>query len=192
MIDLTVGLRDMPKRRSLPPSPEDIALFHEAIGPVRELAPVQALPRPEPPPPRPRSRERDEAEALQQLRTAPFQASSVGPGDRLEYLREGFPPSLLRRLKRSQYSVQDEIDLHRLTQAQAEIVLREFLQQARQHGFRCVRIVHGKGLRSGDQGPVLKALVDRALRQRADVIAFASAPESEGGSGAVVCLLTRD
>lgn len=182
----------MPKRPA-PPSPEDIALFHEAIGPVRKLAePVPEAPRPAPPAPRPRSRERDEAEALHQSRFDPFMASPLGPGDVLEYLRDGYPPRLLRQLKRGQYAVQDEIDLHRLTQPQAEAVLREFLAQARHEDRRCVRIVHGKGLRSGDPGPVLKSLVDRMLRLRADVIAFASAPARDGGSGAVLVLLTRD
>lgn len=159
---------------------------------MRKLAePAPEPPRPAPPAPRPRSRERDEAEALHQSRFEPFTASPLGPGDVLEYLREGHSPRLLRQLRRGQYAVQDEIDLHRLTQPQAEAVLREFLAQARREGRRCVRIVHGKGLRSGDPGPVLKALVDRLLRLRADVIAFASAPARDGGSGAVLVLLTR-
>ena len=75
--------------------------------------------------------------------------------------------------------------------AQAESSLRAFLAEARLEGHGCVRIVHGKGLRSGDSGPVLKALVDRMLRLRSDVLAFASAPAPEGGSGAVLVLLTR-
>ncbi|MCX7564334.1 Smr/MutS family protein [Xanthomonadaceae bacterium XH05] len=183
----------MPKRRSPPPSSDDIALFHEAIGPVRKLPePVPEPARPAPPAPRPRSHERDEAEALFQSRFEPFAASPLGPGDTLEYLRDGYPPRLLRQLKRGQYAVQDEIDLHRLTQMQAEALLREFLARGRREGRRCVRIVHGKGLRSGDPGPVLKALVDRMLRLRADVIAFASAQMKDGGSGAVLVLLTRD
>lgn len=181
----------MPKR-SAPPSPDDIALFHEAIGPVRKLAePVSEAPRAAPPAPRPRSREADEALALQQSRFDPFAASPLGPGDVLEYLREGHSPRLLRRLKRGHYAVRDEIDLHRMTQAQAESVLREFLTEARREGHGCVRIVHGKGLRSGDSGPVLKAMVDRMLRLRSDVLAFASASSGEGGSGAVLVLLMR-
>lgn len=173
-------------------TPEDIALFQEAVGPVRRIAARAPVPRPRPPAPRPRSRERDEVEALRQLRTEPFQAAPLGLGDALEYLRDGYPPRLLRRLRRGQYAVQDEIDLHRLTQPEAEAMLRRFLLQARREGHRCVRIVHGKGLRSGDAGPVLKNLVDRVLRQRGDVIAFASAPAPVGGSGAVQVLLTQD
>lgn len=180
----------MPKKRPQPPlAKEDIALFHAAVGPVQKQDEVAPPPRAAPPKPRPRSRERDEADALQQLRTAPFQAAAFGPGDVLEYLREGYPARLLRRLKRGQYAVQDEIDLHRLTQAAAERVLRDFLVEAHHEGRRCVRIIHGKGLRSGDAGPVLKNLVDRLLRQRADVIAFASAAAAAGGSGAVLVLL---
>lgn len=182
----------MSKRRAPPPAADDIALFHEAIGPVRKLAEtVPEPPRAAPPAARPRSRERDEAEALHQSRFEPFAASPLGPGDVLEYLRDGYPPRLLRQLKRNQYAVQDEIDLHRLTQPQAEAVLREFLAEVKREGRRCVRIIHGKGLRSGDPGPVLKSLVDRLLRLRADVIAFASAPERDGGSGAVLVLLAQ-
>ncbi len=179
--------------RSAPPAPEDIALFHEAIGPVRPLSQLPSeAPRAEPPAPRPRSREADEALALHQSRFDPFAASPLGPGDVLEYLRDGHSPRLLQRLKRGQYAVRDEIDLHRMNQAEAEAALRQFLAEARREGHGCVRIVHGKGLRSGDAGPVLKALVDRMLRLRGDVLAFASAAPDEGGSGAVRVLLMRD
>lgn len=181
----------MPQRPSPPPPPDDIALFHEAIGPVRRLAETAAGPRPPPPSPRPRSRERDEALALEQSRFEPFTASPLGPGDLLEYLAAGHPPRLLRQLKRGQYAVQDEIDLHCMTQTQAESVLRQFLAEARRDGRRCVRVIHGKGLRSGEPGPLLKAMVERLLRLRADVLAFASAPARAGGSGAVLVLLAR-
>jgi DNA-nicking Smr family endonuclease len=56
-------------------------------------------------------------------------------------------------------------------------------------GLGCVRIVHGKGLHSESGVPVLKNLVDRVLRQRADVLAFHSAPPAQGGHGAVLVLL---
>lgn len=176
---------------SKPPPSEEVALFHEAIGPVRRLPEVGAAPRAAPPAPRPRSREKDEAQALYDSRFQPFLSSPIGPDEVLEYLADGHSPRLLRELKRGQYAVQDEIDLHRLTQAQAEVMLRQFLASARHEGRRCVRVVHGKGLRSGDPGPVLKALVDRLLRLRADILAFTSAPAREGGSGAVLVLLAR-
>lgn len=179
----------MPKPPPPNLSPEDIALFHEAIGPVQRLAETAPQPRRPAPAPRPRSRERDEAEALRELRQAPFAAAILGPGDRLEYLRDGYPRHWLRRLKRGQYTIEDEIDLHQLGQVEAEAVLRQFLAEVRHEGKRCVSVIHGKGLRSGSAGPVLKSMLDRILRHRADVIAFASADERAGGSGAVWVLL---
>ncbi len=120
---------------------------------------------------------------------SPFEAASEAFGELLEYLSDGFPPKLLKRLKRGQFAVQDEIDLHRMTRMQAQAVLRAFLAEAHHRGHRCVRVVHGKGLRSGENGPVLKVMVDQMLRLRGDVLAFASANVREGGSGAVVVLL---
>lgn len=174
-------------------SEDDAALFREAIGAtvgeVRQFAPAAPAPRPAPPKPEARSFQRDEDEALRLSHESPFEAAPEALGDFLEYLRDGLPPKLLKRLKRGHFSVQDEIDLHRMSRVEAEAVLRLFLAEARRRDHRCVRIVHGKGLRSGESGPVLKAMVDRMLRLRGDVLAFASAPARDGGSGAVVVLL---
>ena len=73
----------------------------------------------------------------------------------------------------------------------AEALLREFLRDCRAHGVGCVRIVHGKGRNSEERLPVLKNLVDRVLRHRADVLAFHSPPAAQGGSGAVLVLLEK-
>ena len=98
---------------------------------------------------------------------------------------------MLRRLGRGQYAAEDELDLHGAHSRAAEQLLRDFLRDALDAGVACVRIVHGKGLRSRATGPVLKALTDRLLRRRDDVIAFASARPALGGTGAVVVLLKR-
>ena len=94
------------------------------------------------------------------------------------------PPRLLQRLRRGQFAVQDELDLHGATATQAATLLREFLAVV-------VRIVHGKGRQSDAGAPVLKNATDRLLRQRADVLAFHSAPPAQGGTGAVLVLLAR-
>ena len=52
-----------------------------------------------------------------------------------------------------------------------------------------MRIVHGKGYRSGARGPVLKTAVNLWLRRHADVMAFVSARAIDGGAGAVYVLL---
>jgi DNA-nicking Smr family endonuclease len=186
--------RRMAKRRDAPVpavAPEDAELFRAAIGPVRELAPPPDAPRAPKPAPEPRQREADEADALRQSQAHPFELADVAAGDALEYLRDGLSPKLLRQLRRGQFSIEDEIDLHGMNSALAENVVRTFLRQCRDAGHHCVRIVHGKGLRSGDEGPVLKARVEQWLRLRADVLAFASAPPAQGGTGAVLVLLAR-
>lgn len=173
-----------------PPDPDDAALFREAIGPVRALAHVpDVAPAPPKPAPEPRQQQDDEREALLQSQRDPFAHAELALGDALDYLKDGHPPRLLRRLKRGQYAVQDEIDLHRMTASQAEQAIRTFLAECRKARRLSVRIVHGKGLRSTGEAPVLKNLVDRMLRQRADVLAFASARPQHGGTGAVLVLL---
>ena len=76
-----------------------------------------------------------------------------------------------------------------MTAEVARAVVAEFLADARSRGLGCVKIIHGKGLRSRAEGPVLKRLVDKMLRQRDEVVAFASAQANQGGTGAVLVLL---
>lgn len=78
-----------------------------------------------------------------------------------------------------------------MTSKEAQAALRAFLAESVNARRQCVRIVHGKGLRSGARGPVLKASVNRWLRQWDDVLAFVSAPTRDGGTGAVYVLLRR-
>ena len=183
------------KRKTPPPAPaitpDDAALFREAIGEVRELAPPPAPPERPRPPPEPRMQASDEALALVQSRTASYLAATIDAAETLAYRRDETPEKVLKALKRGQYSIGGELDLHSLRAHDAERWLREFLAQSRAGGHACVRIIHGKGPRTLDGGSVLKALVDRMLRQRADVLAFASAPEAMGGTGAVLVLLAK-
>lgn len=182
----------MRKRREPPmnESGDDAALFRAAIGPVRELPPTPTPPARPKPRPLPRMAARDEAQALDEFRHA-LDADMLEAGDALSYRREEISARVLKRLSRGEYSAQDEIDLHHADAAQAEALLRRFLKESRQAGLGCVRIVHGKGLHSDSGVPVLKNMVDRILRQRADVLAYHSAPATQGGHGAVLALLKR-
>jgi DNA-nicking Smr family endonuclease len=105
------------------------------------------------------------------------------------FLRKGLGSDVLVRLRRGVWSVQGELDLHRLNRDEARDALTEFLNEARGHGWRCVRIVHGKGLSSPNREPVLKGKVRRWLAQRDEVLAYSEAPRHAGGSGAVLVLL---
>jgi DNA-nicking Smr family endonuclease len=179
----------MKRRHPAIVSDEDSRLFREAIGETRQFAPVAPPPESPKPEPHPHMFEADEAAVPRELLDMAFDPGLMEVGEELSYLREGYPPKLLRQLKRGQFSVQDEIDLHQMNAAAAQATIADFLAHAAAQGFRCVRIVHGKGLRSKASGPVLKALTDRLLRRRDDVIAFASARPMQGGTGAVVVLL---
>ncbi|WP_199099419.1 Smr/MutS family protein [Dyella sp. ASV21] len=168
---------------------DDARLFREAIGEVKPFDPVAPPPAAPKPEPEARMFEADEAAVPGELLDMAFDPALIEVGEELTYLRDGYPPKLLRQLKRGQFSIQDEIDLHQMNAAAAQACIADFLAEAKQRGLRCVRIVHGKGLRSRASGPVLKMLTDRLLRRRDDVVAFASARPMQGGTGAVVVLL---
>ena len=104
---------------------------------------------------------------------------------RRTYVRD----EVMRRLKRGQIAVEAEIDLHGLRQHAAQAALRQFLNDCLHRGLRCVRVIHGKGLRSGPGGPVLKLSVHHWLHKVENVAAFAAAQPADGGSGAVYVLL---
>jgi DNA-nicking Smr family endonuclease len=107
----------------------------------------------------------------------------------LSFQRAGLRPQVMRRLRRGLYPTEDELDLHGLNQSAARDRLADFIARSRDAGRRCVRIIHGKGYRSGARGPVLKTAVDLWLRRHMDVMAFTSARGIDGGTGAVYVLL---
>jgi len=177
---------------SHPEDEDPAALFRSAIGEVKPLRKPAAAPPPTPKSkPRARMAERDDQEARGEFARLLRDSSPLEAGDTASYRRDTLPARMFQRLKRGQYSVQDELDLHGATVAQAETLLRQFLLEAHAHEHGCVRIIHGKGLQSDGGAPVLKNLVDRLLRQRNDVLAFHSAPAGQGGTGAVLVLLSN-
>ena len=142
----------------------------------------------------PAQRIADEADALAASRYgAEPSPGDWEPGQEQEaeqtFLRKGLTLDLLAQLRRGRWAVQGELDLHRLTREQARDAMADFLLEARGSGWRCVRIVHGKGLSSPNREPVLKAKVRRWLTQRDEVLAYCEAPRHSGGGGAVLVLL---
>jgi DNA-nicking Smr family endonuclease len=113
-------------------------------------------------------------------------------GDELTFKRNGIGPQTLKKLRRGHWVVQGELDLHGLTSIEARDKLVAFLAHCRRRGLRCVRIIHGKGLRSQNREPVLKQKVAYWLMQREEILAFCQARPCDGGSGAVVVLLKGD
>lgn len=167
------------------------ALFREAMRGVKPLAKSRPVPDKPAPSPRANSRRRDERRALEEsLESVPDDAD-IETGEELTFRRPGISEREFRKLRRGQFALREELDLHGLTGEEARKALREFIAEARAEGARCVRIVHGKGLRSGPRGPVLKNLVNRYLRRADPVLAFCSAQPRHGGTGAVYVLLKR-
>ena len=110
-------------------------------------------------------------------------------GNAETFLRQGLPRDILRKLKRGEWVVQNELDLHGLGSDAARIELANFIQHARRNGLRCIKVIHGKGLRSQSGEAVLRNRVRKNLMQRDEVLAFADARPADGGSGAVLILL---
>ena len=108
-----------------------------------------------------------------------------------DFAANGIDPREIRKLKRGEYIVRDRRDLHGMTAAEALASVGRFIQNSRHRGHRCVCIVHGRGLHSTGNQPILKARVREYLRSHRSVLAYTNAPVSDGGSGAAYVLLRR-
>jgi DNA-nicking Smr family endonuclease len=168
---------------------EDAAVFLDAVKGVSPLAMPdkithsQRLPRPIP------------QQKVQQAQPATIDAISdhipleIEAGDAWSFMCPGVSHQTLRRLRRGYWDIQARLDLHGSTRDQARRELVEFLNRSGEREYRCVQVIHGKGLSSKGHEPVLKTRVGSWLAQRDDVLAFCQAMSQDGGSGAVMVLL---
>ncbi|HEY0097111.1 MAG TPA: Smr/MutS family protein [Archangium sp.] len=195
-----------PKKPQAPPPPskpskskrgqeeDDMSLFLSAMDGVEQITE-----RGEAPVPNPRLPEiiDENAEALAELAEMVAGQGDFTVADTDEYI-EGAAPGidarLLRSLRRGDFTLQGRLDLHGMTQLQAKEAVDRFLTDSRRTHKRCVLIVHGRGLNSPDQVPVLKERMREWLNQKRlgkTVLAFATARPQDGGTGAVYVLLRR-
>jgi len=175
--------------RKYRPADDDLALFREHVADVQPLKDSgRTTPQQTRPEPRPRQLERDERRVINELLEQPVDPAEMDTGEELTWLRPGLQKRYLVRLRRGQYSIAASLDLHQMNSAAAHDAILEFLDHALERRYGCVRIVHGKGLRSR-KGPVLKLLTRRLLSRHAGVAAFASCRPVDGGTGAVAVLL---
>lgn len=170
---------------------EELELFRQEVADVVELPPANRAA-----PPRPRAkpiplqRLKDEKQALTDSLADPWSIlDQCETGEELFFSRPGVPAAALRKLKRGGWVIQAELDLHGLRSDEARLALAEFLLACARRDIRCVRIVHGKGLRSKNREPVLKHKLRHWLTQREDVLAYCQARPHDGGSGAAIVLL---
>jgi len=115
----------------------------------------------------------------------------IAPDGEWSFLRPGVSQQTLRRLRNRYWPIQDTLDLHGMTQDSAKQQLAVFLDYVVNSKYRCVRIVHGKGLSSADGVPVLKQKIGGWLAQYTAVLAFCQAKPEDGGGGAVLVLLKK-
>jgi DNA-nicking Smr family endonuclease len=177
------------------PNDKDRELFRTVVKDAVPLtqSPTANVRRPAPQP-NPVHRDADEQAALiaSQLALYPSPMSwDIGADieDEQSYLRAGVSPDLLRKLRRGQWTINAEIDLHNHTQDEAHEALMEFMRKARAADWRCLRIIHGKGLSSHQKIPVLRNKVRRWLQLKDEVLAYCEPRPNGGGSGAVLVLL---
>ena len=175
------------KRIARRDAPDD--LFRDA---VRDVAPIASANRVEPfrilPPPIPAKRREDEQAVLVELARLAFDDDAQIEDDD-SYLRPGLPRDILRKLRRTHWVIQDDLDLHGMTGDEASLAAAQFLSDCARRGLRCVRVVHGKGLRSPGREPVLKRRIRKLLTRREEVLAFVEPRAVQGGGGAVGVLL---
>ena len=141
--------------------------------------------------PIPRKTLEDETQVREDMLSDHYDSSEIEIGDELLYSRSGVQQSVMRKLRRGQFSIQGQLDLHGMTVPIARRALLDFIANNKSRGARCVRIIHGKGHSSPNKQPILKTRANTWLRQCNDVLAFCSAPRNDGGTGVVYVLLRR-
>jgi DNA-nicking Smr family endonuclease len=170
---------------------EEKEMFSIAVGHVSPLPHKDrtALAK-EQPPPIPVQQQLDEQRVLRETMSDDWDTSSLLDTDEaLSFRRPGIGPDVVRKLRKGDWSVQAQVDLHSLRTDEAREALGGFIRESFKTGLRCVRVVHGKGLGSPGKVPVLKSKVQSWLIQKNQVLAFVQATPAHGGAGALLVLL---
>lgn len=173
-------------------------LFHASVGGVKRL-PEQNRLAPGAPkasgfapaaPARPRTQAEDDAAVLREMMSDQFDVEHLLETEpTVSFLRNGVGQDVLRKLRKGQWPVQDELDLHGMRRDAARDAIGAFLQKAKRHNARCVAVIYGKGYGSANGEPVLRSMVHSWLEQKEEVIAFCAARPLDGGEGALMVLL---
>jgi DNA-nicking Smr family endonuclease len=171
------------------PTEDEVACFRELMDGVQRIHSDKVEHQFPKPSPIPVQTLNDEAMVMRDLLNTAHSMIEVQPGDSLEYIREGLPKSVMRKLRKGQYRTQSELDLHGMSAVETLKALSQFMQSVCGTESCCVRIIHGKGRGSSNHGPVLKPLVYHWLKKREEVLAFTSARPVDGGTGALYVLL---
>jgi len=140
-------------------------LFERAVGAVQ---PLNHAPRVElqvvRPSPTAFQQALDDQAALRESLSDEFDVSTLlDVDDQMSFRRPGIGHDVTRKLRRGDWSIQGQVDLHGLRSDEAREALGQFIRDAMRMGWRCVRVVHGKGLGSPGKTPVLKSKTQKWL-----------------------------
>jgi DNA-nicking Smr family endonuclease len=166
-------------------------LFTRAVGKVAPIANQERVwSPPQRPSTRPLQQDLDNEAVMHESMSDDFDISTLlDADDQLSFRRPGIGTDITRKLRKGEWSIQGQIDLHGLRSDEARNAMGQFIRDAKRMGWRCVRVVHGKGLGSPGKEPVLKSKVQRWLVQKNEVLAFVQAKPSDGGGGALLVLM---
>lgn len=171
-------------------SEEDQDLFRAEMDGVRPLQTDTTTPESSRPPPRPLQRLNNKQPITDELLDSP-ETMELEASEALWFSRPGLQLTVQRKLRRGQYSIEAELDLHGMKVEEARQAMSDFLKHCRAQKMHCVRVIHGKGNSSADKRPVLKNKVNQWLRHHDEILAFSSARPADGGTGAIYVLLRR-
>ncbi len=167
----------------------DSVSFPDAVGGVRPLKQDRITPPLKKRKPVPEQTLRDQRAVMDSLLSDDYEPAEVETGEELLYSRPGLQHSVMHKLRRGQYAIEAQLDLHGNTVPEARERVSAFIREMQAQDRRCVRIIHGKGKSSTGKLPVLKGKVNAWLRQKDEVLGFCSARPSDGGTGAIYVLL---
>lgn len=171
---------------------DDANSMHDLLGGgVKPLKQDKIMPFRRPIAPIARQRQLDDQRVMEELLEQSDETTSFESGDELKFLRTGYSTRLLKKLRRGDFSIQDELDLHGLVVADAKRETHEFINDCARDRVRAIRIIHGKGRNSAGRTPVLKNMLLGWLKRNQHVLAVCSTPANDGGTGAVYVLLNN-
>jgi DNA-nicking Smr family endonuclease len=93
--------------------------------------------------------------------------------------------ALMRQLAGAKFDIDIILDFHGYTANQAISILEQTITN--NHNRIIIRIIHGKGINSINNHPVLKHIVRRFLIRHPRLLAYSTANMALGGSGATCC-----
>jgi DNA-nicking Smr family endonuclease len=169
----------------------DEEIFQDAMSNVREIKKFRAIPVKRPPRVKQSHVQTDNSlEILRQIVNGDRKIRLSDTGEYIEWMMPDTRKDIVHRLHKGDFSVQDYIDLHGMTLSEAEEALCLFIKAAVKKGLFCVKVIHGRGLRSPG-GPVLKEALKKWLQGtlKKRVLAYSTAKDCDGGLGATYIIL---